>query len=83
MPVEIPYFVGKLHLVVHVYDAQSNAYAGSADLRVANLSNDGGGGSGFKCQLPNEFYPVHDLATNKHYRRNGCTGVKEYNPNGT
>jgi hypothetical protein len=84
VPVEIPEFVWKLHLVVHVYDSQTVPYAGEADLYVVNLSNEGGAGSGYKCDLGENFYPVPNFSVPpRHYRRNGCTGAKVYNPNGT
>lgn len=87
VPVEIPDFVGKIHLIVHIYDSQGVPFAGSADYKVANLGNpDGTGGSGFKCDLGENYYPVADFPDSQnvthHYRRDGCTGARVYDPTG-
>ncbi len=87
VPVEIPYFVGKVHLVVNVWDSQGSPVSGAAQYKVANFGNPNGtGGSGFQCDLGENAFPIWDpWATppdgfGNHYRRNGCTGAREWQP---
>jgi hypothetical protein len=82
VPVEIYYPVGKVHLIVEVHDAQTYAFVGAADYKVANLGNpDGTGSSAFRCDLGEGYWPIVDF-DGRHYRRNGCTGAREYDPSG-
>jgi hypothetical protein len=72
----------KIRIVVHVYDAQSVPFAGAVERTTTNITGPQTyiAANGL-CEAPSTFYPVRDF-DGKHYRRNGCTGIREYDPSG-
>lgn len=72
--------MGRMDFVVHVYDAQTYAHVGTARRIVTNFMTSTPPSSGFSCTIDEgTFYPVKDF-DNRDYRRNGCTGAREYKP---
>jgi hypothetical protein len=80
--VEYPGEMIKIRIVVHVYDAQSVPFAGAVERTTTNITGPQTyiAANGL-CEAPSTFYPVRDF-DGKHYRRNGCTGIREYDPSG-
>lgn len=71
--------MGRMDFVVHVYDAQTYAHVGTARRLVTNFMTDAPASSGFSCDIGEPFYPVKAF-DGRYYRRNGCTGAREYQP---
>jgi hypothetical protein len=77
--VEYPGEMRKMRFVVHVRDAQAVPFAGSESRIVINTTQSTITDSGFSCDLGESYYPIVDF-DGRHYRRNGCTGAREYDP---
>jgi hypothetical protein len=82
-----PENIGKMRIVLHVFDDQLEAFAGSSNRDVPNMviqtpyTN-----PNYTCDYGQGYYPVADIEpqfypdSTKYYRRNGCTGAREYAP---
>ena len=71
--------MGRIDYVVHVYDAQTYAHVGTARHLVHNFMTSTPPSSGFSCDIGEPFWPVKGF-DGRYYRRNGCTGAREYQP---
>lgn len=85
------YFPSEMHrfrFIVHVRDSQAEPHAGVATRTTVNMIYNESGGSEFSCNLEQDYYPIADWPPNPehhpdsttYYRRNGCTGEREYGP---
>jgi hypothetical protein len=76
----------RYRFVAHVMDAQGYAMSGAANKVMVGPAGPGASenDSGMSCayDAPADWYPVQAF-NGKHYRRNGCTGGRDYNPNGS
>lgn len=77
--------VGRMDFVVQVYDTQTNRHVGTARRVVKNfMISSPPPSSGFGCDLGEHYFPhpvvIEDVT--RWYRRNGCTGAREYSPTG-
>lgn len=82
-----PSNIGKMEIALHVFDDQEVPFAGSASKDVVNMvvqtpyTN-----PNYTCDYGQGYYPVSDWPApnpddTRYYRRNGCTGAREYDPN--
>ena len=79
-----------VRVYAHVYDSQAPyAYAGQSNVRTINFSTaTSDGGIVWNCTIGGTYYPVlgsryDDYGSpmgDWHYRRNLCTGAREYSP---
>jgi hypothetical protein len=71
--------MARIDFVVHVYDAQTYAHVGTARHLVNNFLTAAPPSSGFSCDIGEPFWPVKAF-NGEYYRRNGCTGAREWKP---
>lgn len=72
--------MSRMRYIVHVYDAQTYAYAGTANRTTVNMAawnNDVSSGTTFSCDQGESVFPVRGF-DNRYYRRDGCTGARVY-----
>lgn len=82
-----PANIGKMRIVLHVFDDQFDAFAGSSNRDVPNMVIQTPYTSPtYTCDYGQGYYPTPDRVigfpdSTRYYRRNGCTGQREYDPN--
>jgi hypothetical protein len=86
-----PASIGKMRIVLHMYDNQQGPQdpdAASGEKTTIGIFPPSYTNPDFTCDLGEHYYPVADFEpaffpdSTKYYRRNGCTGAKEYSPTG-
>ncbi len=80
-----PAEIGKMRIVLHVWDDQQQPYSGSASRITLGIFPPGYTNPDYTCDYGQGYYPIADYVpgfpdSTTYYRRNGCTGAREYAP---